>query len=396
MNPSVNGSFWVSSRDELLVNPRLPENEKRAFEAAWAGERGRVAGPPRSRGGRVALPTSGSAGALKLVLLSKAALLAAAAGANGHLRSDASDVWLKTLPDFHVGGLSIHARAFVSGASVVDIAGSSAGGWSPEKFLAALGASGATLTSLVPAQLFDLVSAGKRPPPALRAAVVGGGALAPALYARSRDLGWPVLPSYGLTECGSQVATATLESLSAAGVDPTLALLPHVEARETPEGRLELKSAALLEGYLWPSGEASRFEDPKTDGWFATEDRGRVDAVNRALTVAGRVGDFIKIGGESVDLSTLEAKFEAAKLSAPPPGKDVAILAVPDERLGAVIHLLHEGPETAAIRSLIAAFNAKVAPFERIRSASGVERIPRSGIGKLLRAAALAAFEAER
>ena len=44
--------------------------------------------------------------------------------------------------------------------------------------------------------------------------MTGGGALDPSLYKQARDLGWPLLPSYGLTECGSQVATASLSSAS--------------------------------------------------------------------------------------------------------------------------------------------------------------------------------------
>ena len=59
-----------------------------------------------------------------------------------------------------------------------------------------------------------------------------------------------------------------------------------------------------------------------------------------------------------------------------------AILAVPDDRLGSVIHL-------AAVRDLERirdAFNELVAPFERAREVHLVHSIPRSPLGKLLRA----------
>ena len=84
------------------------------------------------------------------------------------------DVWCAVLPDFHVGGLGIQARAHLSGARVVPM------DWSPR----ALAASESTIVSLVPAQVHDLVEAGVPPPARLRAVLVGGGGLDAGLDAR--------------------------------------------------------------------------------------------------------------------------------------------------------------------------------------------------------------------
>jgi o-succinylbenzoate---CoA ligase len=174
---------WLSTDSHVLLNPRMPEEERRRLESL-------VVDLP----GHVWLATSGTTGALKLTALSKRALLASAAAVNRHLQSDDRDVWLCVLPTFHVGGLGIYARAFLSGARVVT------SGWED-----------VTLASLVPAQVTDLVRDRVEAPPSLRAVVVGGGALSEELYAAARALGWPLLPSYGMTECCSQVATATPE-----------------------------------------------------------------------------------------------------------------------------------------------------------------------------------------
>jgi O-succinylbenzoic acid--CoA ligase len=282
---------------------------------------------------------------LKLVALSKRALLASAAAVNRHLASDASDVWCNVLPTFHVGGLGIHARAFLSGARIVNDL-----------------EEGATLASFVPAQVSDVVRAGRVAPPSLRAVVVGGGALSEELYAAGRGLGWPLLPSYGMTECCSQVATARAES-------PELVLLDHVDARIEEDGRLALRSEALLTGYATADG----FRDPKVDGWLITEDYSSLDG--RVLRVQGRSADFVKIGGESVDLSRLDRIL--AEL-----GADAAVVAVPDERLGHVIALVVASGDADAIA---AAFNARVLPFERARSIRRVTEIPRTPLGKIVR-----------
>src|SRR5687767_8020692 len=100
---------WRSDESHVLLNPRMPEEERQHLE--------RLVTPLPAH---VWLSTSGTTGALKLVALSKRALLASAAAVNRRLESTAQDVWCCVLPTFHVGGLGIHARAFLNGARVVE------------------------------------------------------------------------------------------------------------------------------------------------------------------------------------------------------------------------------------------------------------------------------------
>ncbi|MCM2323026.1 MAG: AMP-binding protein [Oligoflexia bacterium] len=370
---------WRGDSTETLLNPRLA-----AQEAVALREELRVL--PELRG-HFWIGTSGSTGTMKWVALSKTAVLAAAEGANRHLESGSKDVWLKALPSFHVGGLAILARAELSGARVVDLS-ERASKWEPRVFHDECQREQVTLASLVPAQLYDLIQGDLRAPRSLRATVIGGGALEPSLYLAARGLGWKPLPSYGLTECGSQVATATLGSLEGEGF-PELCLLPHVEARAEAQGLLELRSAALLTGY----GIQGRFVEPKRNGWFTTEDVGSVEG--RFLRVQGRRSAFVKIGGESVDLARLERLFEEARLELRST-LDAAVVAIPDARLGHHVELAFarggadggdsEAIAQAAAEALRGRYDSKVQPFERIRALRPVARIPRSALGKLLRA----------
>jgi len=333
--------MWDFESDEthLLLNPRLPADERARLEQLYAAA-------PSLRA-HVWLSTSGTTGSLKLVALSKRAILASAAAVNRHLDSTARDVWCCVLPTFHVGGLGIYARAFLSGARVVGA------DWDPQSFIALCDSEHVTLASLVPAQVRDLV--GLRVPASLRAIVVGGGAL--TMHAE----GWPLLPSYGMTETASQVATAKPGSSD-------LVLLDHVEAR-IGDGRLAFRSEALLTGYATEDG----FSDPKREGWFITLDLGSIE--DRVLHIAGRAGDFVKIGGESVDLSRLDRILAEIESNA-------AIVAARDERLGFVIHLAITAGDSDRV---VAAFNERVLPFERIRAVHHVDAIPRTPLGKLRR-----------
>jgi O-succinylbenzoic acid--CoA ligase len=337
---------WTSGESYVLLNPRMPRDEEARLRSLVTDLRAHIW-----------LATSGTTGTLKLAALSKDALLASAAAVNRHLGSDASDVWCCVLPAFHVGGLGIFARAFLSGVRVIRAQ------WNARDFAANREI---TLASLVPAQVSDLVELQLPAPSNLRAVVVGGGALSDPLYAGARALGWPLLPSYGMTETCSQAATATSSS-------PKLRLLDHIEARTELDGRLAFRSASLLTGYASERG----LEDPKTsDGWFITEDLGSIDG--GTLRVEGRRGDSVKIGGESVDLTRLDAILASIA------GSHAAVVAVPEPRLGFVIHLAID--PSADSDSVLAEFNAGVHPFERARAVHRVAEIPRSPLGKLLRA----------
>jgi o-succinylbenzoate---CoA ligase len=347
---------FLGDETHLLLNPRLPDADRDALERL-------AAGVPSLRA-HVWIATSGTTGALRLVALSKAAILSSAEAVNRHLQATADDVWLCVLPQFHVGGLGIYARAALNRSRMI------AADWDARQFARTVTAEHVTLSSLVPAQVRDLVSLGVPAPPSMRAIVVGGGALPVELYAAAREIGWPVLPSYGMTEACSQIATAR-------GDSPELHILPHVRVRIEEEQRLAFRGSSLLTGYAFFDARGRAvFEDPKIDGWFVSQDRGEVEG--DTLRPLGRAGDFVKIGGESVDLSRLDRILDSIRKSA-----DVAIVAVPDSRLGCVIHLATTSEEIAAV---VDDFNARVLPFERIRAVRRVAAIPRSALGKLLRA----------
>jgi len=95
------------------------------------------------------------------------------------------------------------------------------------------------------------------------------------------------------------------------------------------------------------------------------------------LHVHGRRGDFIKIGGESVDLARLDRVLDSVR-----GGIEAALIALPDDRLGHVIHVASTGESDGIMER----FNERVMPFERIRGAHRVRSITRSSLGKLLRA----------
>ncbi len=368
---------WESEATHALLNPKLPLAEKQDLDAL---------SQEFSQKGHIWIASSGSSTepgqSVKLIALSKKAFLVSAQAVNQHLQSQATDVWLQALPRFHVGGLSIEARCYLSGASLVS--GLNKDKWDPHFFQERLKTEKVTLTALVPTQIHDLLRENFRAPPGLRVVVVGGSALSESLYQQATDLGWPLLPSYGLTECCSQVATAALDSWKRK--NPELQLLSHIRAETTKEGRLRIQSEALLTGFARRVKGQSHWQDPKIQGWYLTEDF--CELQNGILTPQGRGSDFVKVSGEGVNLLKLQKVLETVIQKFDANWFGLLILtALPHSRTGNEITLV--GTQEVPAEFLEAVqneFNRQVAPYERATSCRRVLKIPRTELGKVSQA----------
>lgn len=319
--------------------------------------------------GHFIIATSGSQ-SKKWVALSKQAMLISASSVNHMLDSNHQDKWIQGLPDHHVGGLSIKARAFLSGAKVFEVLEK----WNPYHFVNVVKEVKGTLSSLVPTQVFDIVQHKIYCPQSLRAIIVGGGALSSLLYEKAKELGWPVLPSYGLTECSSQVATAKKN-------DPSLQILPHISVKVNERGSLSIKSEALLTGYLYDKNGCTIFIDPKENGWFHTEDRVELQGIT--LNVLGRIDKIVKVCGEQVNLSDLELILEKICFELDISYK-AALIALPDARIENSLCLVLEEKYRDFAEKIQSEFLKQVLPYEKIRTIRYIQKIPRNSLGKVI------------
>ena len=101
-----------------------------------------------------------------------------------------------------------------------------------------------------------LDATGDAPPPAsLRAVPLGGGPISPALVRRALDAGWPVVPTYGLTEAGSGVTALPTDEAAEPSRQcrPARSRASSCGSRRRTSagiGEIEVRSAALFDGYL--------------------------------------------------------------------------------------------------------------------------------------------------
>ena len=236
------------------------------------------------------IATSGSSGAPRGAMLTGGNLAAAVHASRHRLPLGPGDVWLGCLPLHHIGGLSVLFRCLEAGATILLHRRFDA-----RTVAADLADGNATHVSLVPAMLGQLLDQGCRPSPRLRHVLVGGASLPLALAERAVAAGWPIHPSYGLSEAASQVATC----VSAIGWRPGLAgePLPGIEISTSPQGRIRLRGPSVMAGYV--NAGLHPGDGLDADGWFETGDLGGLDASN-CLQVLGRADDILVSGGENV------------------------------------------------------------------------------------------------
>ena len=245
--------------------------------------------------------------------------------------------WLCPLPLSHIGGLMVVLRSWLTRTTAV---------------IGPADTPDVTVASLVPTQLARLID---RPPPAsLECVMLGGAPADPTLLTRARDAGWPVRPSYGLTQACSAVALADVGDTETSGRP-----LPGLTIELAHDGEI-IVSGASVAGGTHATGDLGAFTD---DG---------------RLVVHGRKVDTIVSGGENV----MPQEVEAVLLSHPAVA-EAAVVGRPDPEWGeavtAFVVLRADAPDLRAFA------RERLAPFKVPKRIEQVEALPRNAAGKILR-----------
>src|SRR5918995_1354687 len=295
------------------IDPRLADRERAAalreieirVERPMTGETGvfQLPDPAERDEPALVVHTSGTTGRPEPVGLTYGNIRANARGLAQAMRLSDDERWLCPLPLSHVGGLMVVLRSALLATTAV---------LGPAERVTQ---PGVTIASLVPTQLQRLLDAGAAPGPDLRRILLGGGPMPRALLARARAAGFPVCPSYGLTQACSTVTVAEPGDLETAG-----RALPGVGVAIAHDGEILVSGGTV-----------------NALGSLRTGDLGRIDSEGR-LVVTGRRGDVIISGGENVAPVEVEAVLaehpdvsEAAVFARPHPlwGEAVTALVVP-------------------------------------------------------------------
>jgi O-succinylbenzoic acid--CoA ligase len=309
--------------------------------------------------------TSGTSALPRGAILTHRSFLASANASASNLGWRASDRWLACLPLGHVGGLSIVTRCLLARRPIVLLPS-----FDPKHVLETIERKKATILSVVPTMLQDLLEADTHGILArLRAILVGGAAASPSLLRECHARSIPALASYGLTEMCSQVTAQRLDEPRASkGVGRPL---PGVEV-DVRDGGIFVRGNARMRGYL---GE--RPLEPS--GWFETGDLGEFDEQG-TLYVHARRSDLIVSGGENIAPREVEVALEECHGI-----RRAVVVGVPDPRWGQAVAAMVEPqsgvePDLTRLREDLA---AKLAPFKRPKLIAVTRSWPRLGETKI-------------
>jgi HIP---CoA ligase len=225
----------------------------------------------------------------------------------------------------------------------------------------------------------------------LRATMTGAASVPPVLVERMRaELGFRVLlTGYGLTECSGMVSFCYPEDDAVTVATTCGKALPGTEVRivneagesQPPgvEGEVVVRGYNLMQGYL---------DDPKAtaetidaDGWLHTGDVGVLDE-RGYLRITDRLKDLYISGG----FNCYPAEIERM-MAAHPDIAQVAIIGVPDARLGEVgkAFVIPRPGHQIDPPALMAWCREQMANYKVPRSVEIVDRLPTNAAGKIMK-----------
>lgn len=334
------------------------------------------------------LYTSGTTGRAKGVVLNQRSLMWDIAAAWIPIAGlSRRDRMLAPLPLFHSYALDLVVLGTLAAGARTRLMTR----FSSDEALALLGQGGFTLFPGVPTMFHYLLErAGDGPIrfPDLRLCISAGAIMPGTLNAAfEKRAGVTLVDGYGITE------TATMVTMNWPGkprvmgscglpipgqqvriVDP----LSRRDVAQGEEGELIVRGPNLMLRYHRKPEETAR---ALVDGWYLTGDLARADA-NGFLTITGRLKEIIIRGGQNIAPAEIEevvAQFPGVLDNAVVGAKHAALGEVP------VLFLVPKPGARIAEEELRAFCRRHLSPYKVPDSVRLIDRIPRTGSGKIQR-----------
>ncbi|MDP2375467.1 AMP-binding protein [Reyranella sp.] len=333
------------------------------------------------------LYTSGTTGEPKGVMHTGNTLLNSVRYFEERIHLTAKDVVLMASPMAHQTGflVGLLLPLYLGGRVVLqDI-------WNPTKAADIIEAEQVTMTMASTPFLADLTAEAERRPAVLRSlrTFVSAGAPIPRILVRraTQTLCAHVISGWGMTENGLVTTTKlddTPEKVFETDGYPSqgmeVRIVDHEDkpAPDDKEGRLQARGPGTFVGYL----KRPQLYAVDEDGWFETGDLARKDK-DGYIRITGRSKDIIIRGGENVPVIEIEQLMYRH-----PAVQEVAIVGLPDERLGeraCACVVLREGTSlTSADLSRFMAENAVAKNYwpERLEVLDALPKTPSGKVQK--------------
>ncbi|MGH3633614.1 FadD3 family acyl-CoA ligase [Mycobacterium sp.] len=185
-----------------------------------------------------------------------------------------------------------------------------------------------------------------------------------------------LMTGYGLTEAGNVTLSRPGDSTEDVA---TTAGLPceGVEVRIADDGEVLVRGYGVMQGYLGEPGATAEAID--AEAWLHTGDVGTLDPAGR-LRIDGRKKDMFIVGGFNAYPAEIEGFLLEHQAVA-----QVAVIGVPDERLGQVGKAFVVPKTPVSEADLIAWCRERMAGFKAPRSVEFLDELPLNATGKVMK-----------
>jgi len=193
-----------------------------------------------------------------------------------------------------------------------------------------------------------------------------------------------VIQAYGMTECGTATFTppeanpqtvATTIGIPSKGLEVRIVDSDNRPVAVNEPGEIVVRGYAVMSGYLDNPEATATAIDP--EGWLHTGDRGLCDAQGY-FQILGRIGDMIIVGGFNVYPAEVEDSLRQH-----PDIEDVAVIGVPDRRLGEVACAYIIARRSVEPEDIIAWSREHIANFKVPRFIVMIDSFPLTGSNKV-------------
>ncbi|MFS0690924.1 o-succinylbenzoate--CoA ligase [Sporosarcina sp. 179-K 8C2 HS] len=289
------------------------------------------------------------------------------------------DMWLCTMPLFHISGFSILARSVIYGMGVRLYEKFDA-----EAIVEEIQRGTVTRISVVATGLHRILEefekSGMVAHPSFRTMLAGGGPVPDDYLRRARTHQLPVLQTYGMTETSSQTATLSSEdALRKSGSAGKPLFFNRIKIRDAEQpgdfGEVLVMGPHVTPGYIGHAAD----KNPLEDGWLPTGDIGYIDEEGY-LFIVDRRSDLIISGGENIYPAEIENVLISHSQVI-----EAGVCGQSDPEWGSVPIAFIVGDKQLTESDLEQYCKGQLAGYKTPKAFHFVDHLPRNASNKLLR-----------
>lgn len=331
--------------------------------------------------------TSGSSGKQKGVVHTFSSLFESCKLLDNYCNLSKKDIWLTTLPNYHVGGFMIFIRSFLSGATVALTEK-----YGSKNILNSLKNFNPTHISLVSTQLKLLLEVKCKPNLKLKHLFLGGGPIETNLCSDAISKGFPITKVYGSTETCSMVTALSKKDFIIRPNSSGKALKgvqikvlnnnnKHVVNKS---GIIIIKSKSLMKKYY---EDVSRSNYYFQNNYYKTNDIGRIDD-DGFLFIESRNEDIIISGGENISAREVENAIKLFRNIV-----DAYVFGIKDSKWGEKVVAVLSAKNKIDKKKLNEHLRRKLSHFKIPKKIIYVKSLPKNELGKINKKEILSLFE---